>query len=157
MNNVQINITPMTLEDIDEVIKIEHASFTVPWSKESFESEIKNNKHAIYIVVKQENKVIGYGGMWKIFEEGHITNVAIHPDFRRKRIGSALMEAMIKTAVDNEITLLTLEVRESNIPAQRLYSKFGFEVVGKRKNYYADNNEDALIMNVELRMQNAQL
>jgi ribosomal-protein-alanine N-acetyltransferase len=147
----------MTLEDIDEVIKIEHASFTVPWSKESFESEIKNNKHAIYIVVKQENKVIGYGGMWKIFEEGHITNVAIHPDFRRKRIGSALMEAMIKTAVDNEITLLTLEVRESNIPAQRLYSKFGFEVVGKRKNYYADNNEDALIMNVELRMQNAQL
>lgn len=143
---MQITIAPMELWDIDGVMEIEYASFAIPWSREAFEEELTNNKHAIYIVAKQDNKVIGYGGMWKVLEEGHITNIAVHPDFRRMRVGYAIVEALTQIAKNKGIDSMTLEVRENNIAAQGLYRKFGFEVVGRRKKYYADNNEDALIM-----------
>lgn len=143
---MQITIAPMELWDIDGVMEIEYASFAIPWSREAFEEELTNNKHAIYIVAKQDNKVIGYGGMWKVLEEGHITNIAVHPDFRRMRVGYAIVEALTQIAKNKGIGSMTLEVRENNIAAQGLYRKFGFEVVGRRKKYYADNNEDALIM-----------
>lgn len=143
---MQITIAPMELWDIDGVMEIEYASFAIPWSREAFEEELTNNKHAVYIVAKQGNKVIGYGGMWKVLEEGHITNIAVHPDFRRMRVGYAIVEALTQIAKNKGIGSMTLEVRENNIAAQGLYRKFGFEVVGRRKKYYADNNEDALIM-----------
>lgn len=143
---MQITIAPMELWDIDGVMEIEYASFAIPWSREAFEEELTNNKHAVYIVAKQDNKVIGYGGMWKVLEEGHITNIAVHPDFRRMRVGYAIVEALTQIAKNKGIGSMTLEVRENNIAAQGLYRKFGFEVVGRRKKYYADNNEDALIM-----------
>jgi ribosomal-protein-alanine N-acetyltransferase len=143
---MQITIAPMELWDIDGVMEIEYASFAIPWSREAFEEELINNKHAVYIVAKQGNKVIGYGGMWKVLEEGHITNIAVHPDFRRMRVGYAIVEALTQIAKNKGIGSMTLEVRENNIAAQGLYRKFGFEVVGRRKKYYADNNEDALIM-----------
>ncbi len=143
---MSISITRMKKEDLDDVMEIEHLSFAVPWSRESFENEIENNRYACYVVAKQGYKVAGYGGMWLVFDEAHITNIAVHPFYRRRGIGRAILKALIDIAEDNHITSMTLEVRESNIAAQKLYAAFDFKVVGRRKNYYADNREDALLM-----------
>jgi [ribosomal protein S18]-alanine N-acetyltransferase len=144
MYNIQI--VKMNLSHIDEVMVVEHLCFTIPWSKGAFIEEITNNKFARYFAVLADGKVVGYAGMWKVFDEGHITNIAIHPDFRGRGIGSATLENIIARAKDEEITRMTLEVRKGNFIAQALYKKYGFEAAGLRKGYYADNNEDALIM-----------
>lgn len=141
-----IEITKMTLDDIDEIMKIEHLSFNIPWTRAAFVSEVLSNDIAEYIVSKINGKIVGYAGMWRVLDEGHITNIAVHPDFRRKKIATQMVEELIKIARENDIAKLTLEVRESNILAQELYKKFGFLVLGKRKQYYADTREDALIM-----------
>lgn len=139
-------ITNMTLDDLSQILEIEMLSFKIPWSREAFISELTTNKFAVYIVAKLNNKVVGYAGMWKIFDEGHITNIAVHPDVRGRKIGTRMVEVLINLAKECNIERLTLEVRKSNMLAQRLYKNFGFEISGLRKKYYADNNEDALIM-----------
>ena len=141
-----IIISKMSLNDIDSIMEIEILSFNIPWTKESFLSEITTNKLAEYIVARLDGEIVGYTGMWKILDEGHITNIAVHPKARRKRVATMMVEELIKVAKQCDIEKLTLEVRESNILAQTLYRKFGFEVLGARKGYYADNKEDALIM-----------
>lgn len=141
-----LEITYMTLDDIDLVLEIEVLSFRIPWTRDAFISEIKDNKLASYVVAKLDGKVVGYAGMWKIIDEGHITNIAVHPDVRRKKIAARMVGMLIEIAKNSDIGKLTLEVRESNSLALNLYKKFGFEVLGVRKKYYADNNEDALIM-----------
>ncbi|WHH57538.1 ribosomal protein S18-alanine N-acetyltransferase [Petroclostridium sp. X23] len=147
---MQMKIMPMDGQDIDSVMEIEHLSFSIPWTKHSFEQEIAGNKHAIYVVAKCDEKVVGYGGMWKVIDEGHITNIAVHPEYRRMKVASTILEALILIAKNEKIESLTLEVRDSNIPAQILYTGYGFKVVGRRKGYYADNNEDALLMTLEI-------
>jgi len=97
-------------------------------------------------VAEVDNKIVGYGGFWVVVDEGHITNIAVHPEYRSKGIGSKIMEGLIELAKKNGIISMTLEVRESNIVAQHLYAKFGFRPLGRRKGYYQDNNEDAIIM-----------
>ncbi len=139
-------VRPMKSEDIDEVLKIERLCFSTPWSYQAFKSEIEGNHCARYVVAEREGHVIGYGGMWIILDEAHITNVAVHPHYRGKGIGEALMKALINTAAQLKITSMTLEVRVSNKIAQNLYEKLGFMGVGVRKGYYTDNGEDALIM-----------
>ncbi|WP_432409596.1 ribosomal protein S18-alanine N-acetyltransferase [Wukongibacter sp. M2B1] len=141
-----IVVREMTLDDLDDVMEIEKICFTTPWAKESFEKEIRDNHLAKYLVIKYNGKIVGYGGMWTIIDEGHITNIAIHEDYRNKKLGSFLVESMIEYASNLGIRRMTLEVRESNIAAQSLYSKFGFESYGKRPKYYQDNDEDAIIM-----------
>jgi ribosomal-protein-alanine N-acetyltransferase len=136
----------MTLEDIDDVMVLEKLSFTIPWSRDAFVQEITNNKFAIYISAKLDGRVIGYAGMWKVCDEGHVTNVAVHPEFRRSGVGCSLVEYLITLASKENIERMTLEVRRSNIAAQELYSMFGFKVAGCRKGYYSDNGEDAIIM-----------
>ena len=101
---------------------------------------------AIYICAVAGGKAVGYAGMWQICDEGHITNIAVHPEFRNSGVGSGLMEALLAIAQEHSITALTLEVRRSNHDAQALYGKYGFIEGGARKAYYADNNEDAVIM-----------
>jgi len=147
---MKVEITWMTLQDIEDVIEIENRSFSTPWTRKSFEEELLNNKLAVYFVAKADNKAIGYAGMWKVLDEGHITNIAVHPGYRRLKIGSALLKALKQYAKENNIHSITLEVRESNIAAQKLYSKFNFEVVGRRKAYYEDDHEDALIMTCDM-------
>lgn len=139
-------ITNMTLEDIEQIMVIEQLSFKIPWTRESFISELNTNRLAVYIVAKLDGKVVGYAGMWKVLDEGHITNIAVHPKLRHKKIATKMIEILINIAKKNNITKLTLEVRKSNILAQHLYENFGFEALGSRKKYYADNQEDALIM-----------
>ena len=145
----QVEVRPMQLSDLDAIMEIEHLSFSIPWSRASFEQELSENRCARYLVVAVGGKPVGYAGMWLVLDEGHITNVAIHPDFRGRGLGETLMRALIQLAADTSLTWMTLEVRRSNAIAQSLYRKLGFIDVGYRKRYYADNKEDALIMALE--------
>ncbi|MFZ5985729.1 MAG: ribosomal protein S18-alanine N-acetyltransferase [Bacillota bacterium] len=146
MNLGNIEVSHMTLEDIDDIMVVERLSFTIPWSRDAFIQEVTNNKFAIYISAKVDGLVVGYAGMWKVYDEGHITNVAVHPEYRRSGIGRHLVEKLISIAMQEKIERMTLEVRRSNIAAQGLYEKYGFKVEGCRKAYYSDNGEDAIIM-----------
>lgn len=141
-----VAIRTMELKDVDEVWEIEKLCFHTPWSRESFVEEMQTNQKARYVVAELGDTIIGYGGMWFIVDEAHITNIAVHPDYRGQRIGEKIVEAMIAAAQAEGIISLTLEVRVANEPAIKLYKKLGFEEVGIRKGYYSDTGEDALIM-----------
>lgn len=138
-------VRQMDFSDLDELVEIEKLSFSVPWTRGMLEDELYNS-HAWYRVIETGNSIAGYAGMWKILDEGHITNIAVHPDFRRKGLGAALIADLMDHARSCLIRALTLEVRESNMPAIRLYESMGFAAEGRRKRYYPDNHEDALIM-----------
>jgi len=141
----KIVIELMKVDDIKNVVEVENKSFTIPWHEESFVQELANNL-ALYLVAKIEEKAVGYVGVWKILNEGHITNVAVHPDYRNKGIGKALVSELLLLCIKDGINSFTLEVRESNLIAQKLYKDLGFEEAGIRKKYYSDNNENAIIM-----------
>lgn len=143
---IRIEIVKACEGHIDDIMVIENLSFKIPWSRQSVTDEITRNKFAVYKCARTEMQIIGYAGLWHICDEGHITNIAVHPEFRGNGIGSALMESLLDYAKNEGITGLTLEVRRSNTTAQALYRKYGFENSGMRKAYYADNNEDAIIM-----------
>ena len=104
------------------------------------------NENAVYVVGLVENKVVAYGGVWISFEEAQVTNIAVHPDYRGQGIGTKLFSKLIEEIKKRNVTAITLEVRPSNESAIKLYEKFGLKSVGRRKGYYLDNNEDALIM-----------
>jgi len=97
-------------------------------------------------VAVKDNLVVGYGGVWLILDEGHITNIAVHPEYRGIGVGNAILEALIEICKIEQITSMTLEVRKSNTIAQNLYKKYGFLEEGIRKNYYTDTKEDGVIM-----------
>lgn len=145
-----INIRKMELKDIGQVLFIEKVSFATPWSNDAFEKELRENKLARYIVAEIDKKVVGYGGIWLILDEGHITNIAVHKDYRGYGIGHRLVDGLVDVCYELNIARMTLEVREFNTPARNLYSNHGFIDIGKRPGYYADNNEDAIIMWKEL-------
>ncbi|WP_027410629.1 ribosomal protein S18-alanine N-acetyltransferase [Anoxybacteroides tepidamans] len=147
---MDINFRSMILDDIDGVLEIEKASFTLPWSREAFYNELVHNQYAKYIVMEHDGRIIGYCGMWVVIDEAHITNVAVLPEYRGKKLGEALMRTMMETAKQLGAVTMTLEVRVSNHVAQSLYRKLGFLNGGIRKQYYPDNQEDALVMWVNL-------
>jgi [ribosomal protein S18]-alanine N-acetyltransferase len=144
----------MTVDDIDEVLLVENASFPTPWSRDAFENEIIQNHFANYIVLEVNDELVGYGGFWSIVDEAHITNVAISPAYRGKKLGDYLVKNLMELAIELGAEMMTLEVRVSNIVAQNLYKKYGFEEKGIRKGYYSDDGEDALIMWVNLKNDN---
>ncbi|EIW19972.1 MULTISPECIES: ribosomal protein S18-alanine N-acetyltransferase [Pelosinus] len=135
----------MNTLDIDGVLAVEQQSFTTPWSREGFVNEM-NNELSYYLVMVEAGKIIGYAGMWLIVDEAHVTNVAVLPAYRGKKLGEKLMSALLEHAKNRGAVRMTLEVRASNTVAQGLYSKFGFTSQGRRRNYYTDTKEDALIM-----------
>ncbi|ADQ47028.1 ribosomal-protein-alanine acetyltransferase [Caldicellulosiruptor kronotskyensis 2002] len=135
----------MAEKDIDMVHEIEILSFSVPWSRESFEYELKN-EFAIYYVYEEDGRVWGFAGMHHIVDEGHITNIAVHPQKRGQGIGKLLLSALISYAKENGLVGLTLEVRSKNHVAISLYKSFGFVQEGIRKNYYSNPPDDAIIM-----------
>lgn len=145
-----VELKSMSFEDIGQVCEIESLSFDTPWSRESFESELLKNNLARYIVAKVDGKVAAYGGMWIVLDEAHITNIAVHPDYRGGKIGERLVKELLQKAADNKAERITLEVRASNDAARKLYKKLGFIDSGWRKGYYADSGEDAIIMWKEL-------
>lgn len=146
----EISFRSMNLTDIDRILEIEYQSFAAPWSRAAFEGELVRNHFARYFVVEVDGYAVGYAGMWLIIDEAHITNIAIDPAFRGKKLGELLLRQMMTVAVWNGATRMTLEVRVSNKKAQHLYEKLGFRSYGVRKGYYSDNGEDAIIMWAEL-------
>jgi ribosomal-protein-alanine N-acetyltransferase len=139
-------ITSMKLGDVDEMLWVEQSSFRDPWSRQLFEEELKNPELSHFLIARQQEHVVGYMGFWLIQDEAHITNLAVHPGFRRQKIGEHLLHASMRLAVSLGVRRATLEVRASNEAAKQLYEKNGFQLVALRRRYYADNNEDALIM-----------
>lgn len=146
---VRLVVEPMQLDDLPAVHTIELASFTSPWPPNAYRSELESNRLATYLVARAGSAVVAYGGMWLMVDEAHITTFAVHPDWRRQGIGERLLLAFLDLAADRHAHEATLEVRLSNLPARRLYEKFGFRPVGLRPRYYSDDDEDALIMTTE--------
>jgi ribosomal-protein-alanine N-acetyltransferase len=145
-----LTILPMTAETAIAVAELERLCFSAPWSLESLQEEVTNPR-ARYAVALDGGRVIGYAGLHEIIDEGYITNIAVSPKARRKGVGRALVLDMIKTARENGLAFLTLEVRESNAAAISLYTSSGFEPVGIRPGYYNRPAEDALMMTLFLK------
>lgn len=142
----KITFDSMRVADLDEVLAIEHQSFTTPWSRAAYHRELVTNGYATYIVGRYAGRVISYGGMWVILDEAHITNIAVHPDHRGLGVGRLTMHALQSKAAELGATRMTLEVRVSNLTARHLYESLGFRGTGVRRNYYSDTHEDAIVM-----------
>jgi len=135
----------MTEDDVEEVARLERLCFSDPWSKKSFEEELKH-RFSIPLVAKCEERIIGYACLWHIDDQMEIANFAVSPDFRKKGIGRMMMDRVLSEARRRGCTSVILSVRESNLAALNLYTKSGFVEVSRRKNYYRFPTEDAIIM-----------
>lgn len=138
-----MKITEMTVSDCKQMAELDKVCFSVPWSEQSFVEETKNTL-ATYLLAKENDKIIGYIGFWKVSGETQITNVAVLPEYRRHGIASLLIEKMLELCADTE--QIILEVRKSNTGAVALYEKYNFENVGIRKRFYHDPDEDGITM-----------
>lgn len=138
-------IRSMAEPDLDEVVAIEQAAFTRPWSKQGFLDTLRH-PDTLYLVAEKNGEILGYLGLWQSFEEADITNVAVKTSARRQGVATALMEEVRRQAEKRGITALTLEVRKSNAAAIALYEKQGFYSVGIRPHFYDMPTEDAVIM-----------
>ena len=137
---------PAKKGDEKRMAEIEKLSFPRPWSEKAFYDEIVNNNIAIYVVAEADGLVVAYAGVWIVVDEGYITQIAVHPDYRGRGIGEAVVAAMLEEAESRGAASQTLEVRESNLKAQALYRKLGFIPAGLRYGFYEDNGENAVIM-----------
>ncbi len=138
-----VNIRPMTRSDVPAVATLEREIYPEPWSARVFFDELAQDSRS-YLLATEDGQIFGYGGVMLIDEDAHVTTLAVVPGMRRKRLGTRLLLALVEEAVDRGARHLTLEVRATNTNAQRLYERFGFSPVGKRKGYYA--GEDAIVM-----------
>jgi [ribosomal protein S18]-alanine N-acetyltransferase len=142
----RVVIDPMRIGDVPEVHEIERLSFATPWPSYAFEQELQGNRLAHYLVARTGDRIAAFGGVWLMVDDAHITTFAVHPDWRRQRIGRQLLLGLVELARAIGARRMTLEVRVSNEPAQALYRSFGFEIAGRRPRYYTDDGEDALVM-----------
>lgn len=150
MQEEEVRFRLMKIDDIESILEVERNSFATPWTADAFYNELINNHFAYYVVAEVGERVVGHCGVWVIMDEAHITNVAVHPEYRGKKIGEKLLKYIMALSISYGAQKMTLEVRVSNLVAQNLYKKLGFEAHGMRKGYYTDNNEDAIIMWVNL-------
>lgn len=147
MDNIQIS--KMDISDLEEIKDVLLSDFDDFWNVNTFKEELLN-PNSKYIVAKINNKIVGFAGIWKSVDDVHITNIVTSKSFRNQHIGSMMLSNLIELAKnENNITSITLEVNSNNIPAQKLYEKFGFKVVGLRKKYY-NNIDDAIIYTKDL-------
>lgn len=143
----RLAIAPMTSADIRTVTRIEALSFATSWPPSAFASELSDNKLAHYFVGRVGGgDIVAYGGIWAILEDSHVTTIAVHPDWRGKKYGEELLLHLLHQAIERGASWITLEARESNVVAQRLYRKYGFTTVSTRRAYYSDNGENAVVM-----------
>lgn len=173
---LHVIVRRMTLDDIDQVVEIDRLSFPIPWPARSYRYELLNNsRNSTFYVVERAShspqgggqpsgwlkrligtephvpeapapQVLAYSGFWHIADEAHISTIAVHPDWRGKKLGELLVWVMVRQAILQGATMVTLEVRVSNTVAQNLYRKYGFDITGLRRGYYHDNHEDAYMM-----------
>jgi [ribosomal protein S18]-alanine N-acetyltransferase len=142
----RMSIVKMSTNDIPDVSRIERVSFSTVWPLDAFYNELSTNKLAHYFVGRIDNRIVAYGGIWVIMEDSHITTLAVDPEFRGKRLGEIMLLHLVDEAIERGAAWMTLEVRESNGGAQKLYRKYGFTTVTMRKGYYSDDNESAMVM-----------
>jgi [ribosomal protein S18]-alanine N-acetyltransferase len=147
-------IVPMEAQDIPQVLAIDQLSFANPWTAESYHYELATNRTAHFWVLlapapAAERQVVGYAGFWLIVDEAHIGTLAVHPFWRQRGLGEKLLVTLLRQARELGAVLATLEVRTGNQAAQQLYRRHGFAEVGRRKRYYQDNGEDALLLTVK--------
>ncbi len=143
---VPVIVEPMRLADVAAVHEIERLSFATPWPAYAFEQELTSNRLARYVVARAGPRVVGFGGLWLMVDEAHITTFGVHPGWRRRGVGRRMLVALFDLAWELRATRMTLEVRVGNTAAQALYAELGFEVAGRRVAYYSDDGEDALVM-----------
>lgn len=143
---LEVDIVPMRRRHLRSVVRIEAQVYPRPWSQSLFASELALRSTRAYFVAKIGREVVGYGGVMLSINDGHITTIAVDPGWHRQSIGTRLLLALAREAIERNATALTLEVRLSNHGAQEMYRRFGFIPVGVRKGYYADTGEDALVM-----------
>lgn len=158
-------VEPMTLADLDSIMEIERVAFATPWSARAYRYEITQNEQSIMLVVRpmvhargllarlrdqlqpaRPGSLLGYAGLWLLLDDAHICTIAVHPEHRRQGLGELLLLALLDKGMEGGARRATLEVRVSNLVAQGLYRKYGFEIVSVRKRYYSDSGEDAYIM-----------
>ncbi len=144
----------MKLEDVPRVHEIDMLSFALPWPEKSYLFELVENPTTLALVAEiapQEAMpmVIGMAVVWVVVDEAHIATIAVHPDYRGFGYGKKLLAETLRQVIHRGVVQATLEVRENNMLAQRMYIKFGFKIVGRRLHYYKDNNEDAVLMTVD--------
>lgn len=145
---VRLRIERMQRSDVPRVMEIERQCFATPWHESAYLTEILN-RAAYYAVARLDDKIVGYAGMWVIMDEAHITTIGVDPQYRRQKVGERVLIAMLDEAQRRGARRATLEVRESNQVAQRLYRKYGFVSAAIRRNYYSDNGENAVVMWVD--------
>ena len=144
---IDLEISRMKPEDLDEVMDIEEDAFTMSWSRWMFEREVINTDRSHFLVARNNSEIVGYIGFWMAMnDEAHIVTIAVQDDFRCQGVGSILMASALLLAVHLGANKATLEVRVSNMPAQQLYTKFGYEIAVIRRKFYSDTGEDAYVM-----------
>ncbi len=148
---VKVHYRPMTLDDVEEVHQLDLLSFSLPWPERSYRYEVTQNPNAVTLVAEANGAegrpvIAGMVVTWLIVDEVHIGTIAVHPDFRRQGIGRQLVVRILLACIPMGAKTAFLEVRRGNLAAQALYQQLGFTVVGERRRYYHDNNEDALLM-----------
>ena len=148
-DKAKIRVRIAKSSDLDDIYELDMQTFAMPWSKEALSYDILENDNAFVIVAEYEGEFAGYADIWTVLDEADLNSIAVRVDFRRKGIGDAIMLAMTEMLSANGVETINLEVRVSNMPAIKLYKKYGFKECGVRPGYYLDNGEDALIMKRE--------
>ena len=143
---LEVHVTPMRRRHLRSVLRIENQVYPRPWSLGLFMSELALRTSRVYVVARIGPTVVGYAGLMLTGGDGHVTTIAVDPQWHRAKIGTRLLLALARQGVSRGVGALTLEVRMSNEPAQGMYHRFGFAPAGIRKNYYVETNEDALVM-----------
>ena len=148
-DKAKIRVRIAKSSDLDDIYDLDVQTFAMPWSKEALSYDILENDNAFVIVAEYEGEFAGYADIWTVLDEADLNSIAVRVDFRRKGIGDAIMIAMTEMLSASGVATINLEVRVSNMPAIKLYKKYGFNECGVRPGYYLDNGEDALIMKRE--------
>lgn len=146
VDDVVVHLVPLRRRHLRSVLRIEGQVYPRPWTFTLFMSELNLRGARHYVAARADGAVVGYAGLMFALDEAHVTNIAVDPRWHRHKIGTRLLAHLARVAVERGARHLTLEVRVSNSAAQNMYKRFGFETEGVRKNYYADANEDALVM-----------
>ena len=146
---MNLTFRKMTVDDVPAVVELDQKSFSLPWPERSFRFELTDNPASRCWVADLDGKIVGMIVVWLIVDEAHVATVATHPDYRRQGIGKRLLAHALRHMIQDGARRSFLEVRESNLVAQEMYRKFGYEVTGRRRRYYRDNDEDAILMNLE--------
>ncbi len=155
-----LSLDLMTESDVATVQEIEREIFATPWPRNAYYRELASRASAHYVVLRKEGveaparfrgadfdpTIIGYGGMWRMYDEAHVTTIGVRRDLHHAGYGRILFAGLVQAAYDMGAKWITLEVRTTNDNAMRMYEGFGFKVIGRRKGYYTDNGEDAIVM-----------